>query len=131
MNKTAAALLVGVVSLGAACHDFLDVNTNPNTPQSVSANLYLAPMLYYMATSPQWDGRFVGHYTQEWISTSTLFDPAQSWGRMGYQPGNDNGATQWRDVYWSLGQNLIDMNAKATAEKRWDLLGVGLVAGRC
>ena len=81
MNKTAAALLVGIVSLGVACHDFLDVNTNPNTPQSVSANLYLAPMLYFMATSPQWDGRYVGHYTQEWISTSSTFDPAQSWGR--------------------------------------------------
>ncbi len=127
MNKTTAALLVGVVSLGTACRDFLAVNTNPNTPQSVSANLYLPPMLYFMATSPQWDGRFVGHYTQQWISTSSAFDPAQSWGRMGYQPGNDNGGTQWRDVYWSLGQNLIDMNAKATAEQRWDLLGVGLV----
>src|SRR5256886_9449378 len=80
-----------------------------------------------MSTSPQYDGRFVGHYAQEWISTSTLFDPAQSWGRMGYQPGSDNGAMQWRDVYWSLGQNLIDMNTKAEAEQRWDLLGVGQI----
>ena len=46
---------------------------------------------------------------------------------MGYDPGSDNGAEQWRDVYWSLGQNLIDMNTKAEAEQRWDLLGVGLI----
>src|SRR5574341_971463 len=124
MRKT-AAVLVGVVSLTAACTDFLDVNTNPNTPQSVSANLYLPPMLYYMATSPQWDGRFVGRYTQQWeLPLSTGFT---TWDRMGYDPGSDNGAMQWRDVYWSLGQNLIDMSAKATAEQRWDLLGVGLV----
>ena len=34
---------------------------------------------------------------------------------------------QWRDVYWSLGQNLVDMMTKAEAEQRWDLLGVGYV----
>ncbi|HEV8265559.1 MAG TPA: RagB/SusD family nutrient uptake outer membrane protein [Gemmatimonadales bacterium] len=127
MNKTRAGALLGLLVLSAGCRDFLDVNTNPNGPQSVSANLYLPPMLHWMVTSPQFDGRFVGHYTQQWISTSTNFSPMQSWGKMGYDPGSDNGAQQWRDVYWSLGQNLIDMNAKATAEQRWDLLGVGLI----
>jgi hypothetical protein len=127
MKKRHAALLIGVVALSGGCSDFLDVNTNPNGPQSVSANLYLPPMLHWMVTSPQFDGRFVGHYTQQWISTSTNFSPAQSWGRMGYDGGSDNGAQQWRDVYWSLGQNLIDMNAKAQAEQRWDLLGVGQI----
>ncbi|PYP09258.1 MAG: SusD/RagB family nutrient-binding outer membrane lipoprotein [Gemmatimonadetes bacterium] len=127
MKTLSAAVLVGVVSVSASCTDFLNVNTNPNGPQSVSANLYLPPMLHWMVTSPQFDGRFVGHYAQEWISTSTLFSPAQSWGRMGYDPASDNGGQQWRDVYWSLGQNLIAMNAKATAEQRWDLLGVGLI----
>ena len=46
---------------------------------------------------------------------------------MGYDPASDNGAEQWRDVYWSLGQNLVDMNTKAEAEQRWDSLGVGYV----
>ncbi len=127
MKTLFAAVLIGAVSVSASCKDFLDVNTNPNGPQSVSANLYLPPMLHWMVTSPQFDGRFVGHYAQEWVSTSTNFTPAQSWGRMGYDPASDNGAQQWRDVYWSLGQNLIDMNAKAEAEQRWDLLGVGLI----
>ncbi len=127
MNRRLRGLLAGVLILSGGCTDFLDVNTNPNGPQSVTANLYLPPMLHWLVTSPQFDGRFVGHYTQEWISTSTAFDPAQSWGRMGFQPGSDNGAQQWRDVYWSLGQNLIDMNTKAQAEQRWDLLGVGMI----
>ncbi len=127
MKHLSAVLFAGVLALTTACRDFLDVNTNPNAPQSVTANLYLPPMLHWMVTSPQFDGRFVGHYTQQWISTSTNFSPAQSWGRMGYDPGSDNGGQQWRDVYWSLGQNLIDMNAKAQAEQRWDLLGVGLI----
>ena len=50
--------------------DFLDVNTNPNAPQVVSANLYLPPMIHWMVTSPQFDGRFIGRYTQEWMLPS-------------------------------------------------------------
>jgi hypothetical protein len=128
MRKQLCALAIaGSVMLPTACSDYLDVNTNPNAPQSVSANLYLPPMIHWMVTAPQYDGRFVGLYTQEWVSTSTNFSPASTWGRMGYDPSSDNGAEQWRDVYWSLGQNLIDMNTKAEAEQRWDLLGVGMI----
>src|SRR5207237_4465134 len=122
--KLRTILLVGAVTMTSACSDYLDVNTNPNGPQTVTANLYLPPMLHWMVTAPQYDGRFVGRYTQEGtlpgISLST-------WDRMGYDAASDNGAEQWRDVYWSLGQNLIDMNAKAEAEQRWDLLGVGVI----
>jgi hypothetical protein len=127
MKKLRAIFLAAGFTLASGCSDYLDVNTNPNAPQDVSANLYLAPMLHWMVTAPQFDGRFVGAFTQEWVSTSANLSPASTWGRMGYDPGSDNGAEQWRDVYWSLGQNLIDMNNKATAEQRWDLLGVGLV----
>jgi SusD/RagB-like outer membrane lipoprotein len=124
MNKRHAALLVGTLSLASGCSSWLDVNTNPNGPQSVSANLYLSPMLHWFVTSQQFDGRFVGRYAQEWTLPGTSLS---TWDRMGYDLASDNGAQQWRDVYWSLGQNLIDMNAKAQAEQRWDLLGVGLV----
>jgi hypothetical protein len=124
MNRIHGVLLVGVLVLPIGCQNFLDVNTNPNAPQAVSANLYLPPMLHWMVTSPQFDGRFVGRYTQEWTLPGTALS---TWDRMGYDPSSDNGAQQWRDVYWSLGQNLVDMNTKAEAEQRWDLLGVGQI----
>jgi hypothetical protein len=129
MNMRHTALLVGGLSLVAGCSNFLDVNTNPNGPQTVTANLYLPPMLHWMVTSPQYDGRFVGRYTQEWTipSLTLATSTPTTWDRMGYDAGSDNGAMQWRDVYWSLGQNLIDMNTKAEAEQRWDLLGVGMI----
>jgi len=119
-------VLVGSLSLAPACSDYLDVNTNPNGPQTVTANLYLPPMLHWMVTAPQFDGRFVGRYSQEWMLANNQ-TALSTWDRMGYDPSSDNGGEQWRDVYWSLGQNLIDMNNKATAEQRWDLLGVGLI----
>jgi hypothetical protein len=126
-----ATILVALTCVAAGCSDYLDVNTNPNAPQTVTANLYLPPMEHWMVTAPQYDGRYVGGYTQEWISTSSTPNSLgltyqQAWGRMGYDPGSDNAAEQWRDVYWSLGQNLVDMINKAGAEQRWDLLGVGL-----
>lgn len=124
MSRSRDVLLVGLLTLSASCKDFLDVNTNPNAPQVVSANLYLAPMLHWMATSPQFDGRFVGRYTQQWTLPGTVLS---TWDRMGYDPSSDNGAQQWRDVYWTFGQNLVDMNTKAEAEQRWDLLGVGYI----
>jgi len=128
MKKRYAALALGALTLTVGCKDFLDVNTNPNGPQVVTANLYLSPMLHWMATSPQYDGRFVSRYVQELqLPTATGTVPS-TWDRMGFDPApSDNGGMQWRDVYWSLGQNLIDMNAKAEAEQRWDLLGVGQV----
>ena len=124
MKKRHAALLAGFLGLSNGCNNFLDVNTNPNAPQSVSANLYLPAMLHWMVTSPQFDGRFVGRYTQEWTLPGTSLS---TWDQMGYDPSSDNGGQQWRDVYWTLGQNLVDMNTKAEAEQRWDLLGVGQI----
>lgn len=127
MKSFRKILAIGAVALSTvSCNEFLDVNNNPNGPQKVSANLYLSPMIHWMVTSPQVDGRFIGRYTQEFVLTGTILS---TWDRMGYDmsPPSDNGAQQWRDVYWTLGQNLVDMTNLAEAEERWDLLGVAKV----
>ncbi len=127
MKRLYGVALAGLVALSAGgCKDFLDVNTNPNSPQTVTANLYLPPMLHWMVTAPMYDGRFVGRYTQMWMLPGSSSTPS-TWDRMGYDPSSDNGGEQWRDVYWSLGSNLVTMMQKAAAEQRWDLLGVGYV----
>jgi hypothetical protein len=124
MRRTSIALLVGTVGLLGACDNFLDVNTNPNAPQDVQSNLYLSPMQHWMVTGPQFDGRFVGRYNQEWILPTTSVG---TWERMGYDPASDNAGQAWRDFYWSFGQNLIDMTAKAEAEQRHDLTGIAYI----
>lgn len=125
MKITRTALLAGSLAITASCQDFLDVNKNPNGPDVVSANLYLPPMLHWMVADPQWDGRFIGDYVQNWYRPQS--GSFNVWDTMGLQPGTDNAAQTWRDVYWSFGQNLVDMNTKAEAEQRWDLLGVGVM----
>jgi len=112
-----------LVISSSGCKKYLDVNTNPNAPQTVTANLYLSPMLHWMATAPQYDARFINRYTQN----MTVLTANSTWDKHGYDPVSDNGAELWRDVYWSFGQNLIDMMTKAEAEQRWDLLGVGYI----
>ncbi|HXT17917.1 MAG TPA: RagB/SusD family nutrient uptake outer membrane protein [Gemmatimonadaceae bacterium] len=124
MKRLGIALALAAVAVTASCKDFLDVNTNPNAPQAVGANLYLSPMEHWMVTAPEFDGRFVGRYTQQWFLANGQ-TAISTWDRMGYDPSSDNGAEQWRDVYWSLGQNLVDMINKAEAEQRWDIAGAG------
>lgn len=122
MKLRNALLLAGLVGVLAGCEDFLDVNTNPNAPERVAANLYLPPMLHWMVTGQHWDGRYTAQYTQELLPRTR-----SSWGIMGYVPASDAGGQQWRDVYWSFGQNLIDMMEIAEREERWDILGVGYI----
>jgi hypothetical protein len=124
MKRARTALLAGVLVLASSCEDFLDVNQNPNGPEVVTANLYLPPMLHWMVTSQPFDGRFIGDYVQNWYRPGTAFN---TWDRMGYDRGSDNAGEAWRTVYWVFGQNLIDMNLRAEAEQRWDLLGVGIM----
>ena len=129
MKRLGMAVLVGVFALGStACDEFLDVNTNPNAPQEVSPHLYLAPMIHWMVTGPQFDNRFVNRYTQMWMLPSATAGALPStWDRHGYDPGSDNAAEIWRDTYWLLGQNLVDMINRAEREQRWDVLGAGYV----
>jgi hypothetical protein len=126
MKKLNVAVLIAVVMFCTACENFLDVNDNPNAPETVTANLYLPPMLHWVATAPQFDGRFVGRYTEQWVIPHTSGLP-NIWSRMGYDRGSDNAAQQWRDVYWTLGQNLVDLMNLSEAEQRWDVLGVGYI----
>jgi hypothetical protein len=122
MKLRYALVLAGSLTVAAGCSDYLDVNKNPNAPEIVEPNLYLAPMLHWMVTAPQFDGRFVARYTQQLTLPGTILS---TWDRMGYDRTSDNGGEQWRDYYWNFGQNLIDMMTKAEAEQRWDLLGIG------
>ncbi len=126
MTKRKLALLAGALLFVGGCNDFLDVNTNPNAPAAtdITPNLVLAPILHWMPTGQQFDGRFIGRYVQEW-EPSAGATSLSTWERMGYDAGSDNAAEQWRDAYWIHGLNLNDMMSKSEAEQRWDLLGIG------
>lgn len=120
--KRRLVVLAAAMGLTVGCQDFLDVNTNPNAPETVAANLYLSPMLHWMATAPQWDGRCTGQYTQVFTQSAL-----STYDAMGPNYNTDLCGQLWRDVYWTFGQNLIDMMRIAGEEERWDILGAGYV----
>lgn len=101
----------------------MDVNKNPNAPQEVTSNLYLGNIISQMSSSPQWDGRYLGKYTQMWASNSAN----DTYDKMGFVNASDANSEHWRTVYWLFGYNLINMMEQAEAEERWDILGVGYV----
>jgi hypothetical protein len=124
MKKILIICLITCLVSASGCKDYLDINKNPNAPENAAANLYLAPMLHWMVTSPQFDARFIGRYTQNWYLPTTAIT---TWDQQGYDPSSDNAGQLWRDVYWSLGHNLNRMIKQAEAEQRWDVLGVGYI----
>lgn len=115
-------MTAGALAVTASCQDYLDVNTNPNAPETVAANLYLSPMLHWMVTGQDWDGRCTGQFTQQFTQTSRSV-----YAMMGPNLNTDTCGQEWRDVYWSFGQNLIDMMDIAQSQQRWDILGAGYV----
>lgn len=115
-------MTAGALAVTASCQDYLDVNTNPNAPETVAANLYLSPILHYLVTGQHWDGRCTGQFTQQLTQTSR-----STYARMGPNFNTDTCGQEWRDVYWTFGQNLIDMMDIAQREERWDILGAGYV----
>jgi hypothetical protein len=127
-QKLGTAVLVSVFALGTAgCDEFLDVNTNPNAPEHVTPNLYLPPMMHWLATSEQFDGRYIGRYAQEWVLPQGSGTTPNVYERHGYEAGLDVPAQLYRDIYWNFGQNLGDMIALAEEQERWDVVGVGHV----
>lgn len=125
MKKIIFGFFTGLALLSASgCKEYLDVNKNPNGPDQVAANLYLAPMLQFTAISEQWDGRYISKYTQNFSHITDQF----AWDRMGYDLApSDNGGEIFKLTYNYLGQNLINMMKQAEAEERWDVLGVGYI----
>ena len=117
-----ASLITASLFAATGCENYLDVNVNPNGPdQKVAPYLYLPPIQSSMALAVQFDARYVGKYTQNWVSTAA----GDTWDRHGYIPASDASGELWRNVYWKLGYNLSDMISKAEEEQKWDFVGVG------
>ena len=125
MKKLIYTAVAVIVLLGASgCKKWLDVNNNPNNPETVAPNNYLAPMQTSFVFSQQLDGRFVAKYIQNWAEIASQ----DTWDRHGYLfTASDPASEQWRTVYFLMGHNLVDMIRLSEEQQRWDLLGIGYV----
>ena len=109
-------LLLGLSS----CNEYLDVNTNPSTPQTASGQVVLPSMFAQMARGELFDSRYAGQYVQNWASTGAN----NVWDRQGYAANSDAGAEKWRSHYFGNGKNLFLIIDDANATGRPTYAGI-------
>ncbi|WP_443937355.1 SusD/RagB family nutrient-binding outer membrane lipoprotein [Pedobacter sp. MW01-1-1] len=124
MKSIKIASLIAVLFLLGGCKKWLDVNTDPATPQTAKAELYLPPIMSQMAISSAQDYYVISKYTQNMLSQDVT-EAALSWEKHGYQPANDNGGNIWRMVYVSSGLNLEELIKDSEKNNKWTYAGIG------
>ena len=112
-------LAASLLLLNTSCEDWLDVNQNVDAPAYVEGYLYLAG-IEQQYQGLYWDIRAAGPLTQM-MGTTTYTYYAEHYTTV----GNDNGAEQWRMVYWNQGMNLENMINQSVANEEWTLAGIG------
>jgi hypothetical protein len=114
-------ITAGLILFTTGCEDYLDINTNPNGPTSVSPFLYLSPMEAQNAEAIGYDSRMFAYYTQN----IAYYTADYRYDQQGDPAWTSDMAQYWRCYYWRMGQNLIDMINLSKAQERWDLVGIG------
>lgn len=85
-----------------SCSKYLDINTDPATPQVADPKSLTIPIFSAMARGSQYDARFLGLLIQNWGYYSSGY-----WAEgHGWTAGSDNAGEIWRQHYYGLGNNL-------------------------
>ncbi|MES2776745.1 MAG: SusD/RagB family nutrient-binding outer membrane lipoprotein [Bacteroidota bacterium] len=117
-------LLAVMVILLVGCKKFLNINSDPDTPQAPSNSSVLPAMISGIPRGVQYDARYMGKYTQNWL-TSTV-NNADTWDRMGYVGNSDNSGDIWRQTYFGLGGNLEYIIKNGIDKKEFDYTAAAL-----
>lgn len=113
--------LIALLFTGSGCKKWLDVNSDPATPQTTQPEFLLAPIIARMAIDYATDYRdATSKLTQQLGSQAarSLFETH------GFSSG-DAGGMMWRFVYVDAGLNLEEMITKSEARGANGLAGIG------
>jgi hypothetical protein len=120
------ATLLLVLTTFSGCKKYLDINQDPDTPQTPDPSSVFPTQLAAIPRGTQYDARYVGRYIQNWLSVSTGSAANVNWDRMGYASGSDAGGDIWRQTYYGLGRNLEYIITQGTTNQQWDYVGAAL-----
>ncbi|RAJ10942.1 SusD-like starch-binding protein associating with outer membrane [Chitinophaga skermanii] len=123
MKKLLFILLAGALVGATACRKKIDINTDPNAPQLLGGESLLPSILTQMARGMQYDGAYLGRYTQNWqnINANETYDMHGWTVPAAYE---DPSGEIWRMTYYAIGRTIEDIIADAEAKKKWDYLGI-------
>jgi hypothetical protein len=108
----------------SSCKKFLDINSDPDTPQQPDVSSVFPTQLANIPRGLQYDGRYVGRYIQNWLSFSSTASTANvNFDRMGFTANNDANGDIWRQAYFGLGKNLDYIIETGKKKRQWDYVG--------
>jgi hypothetical protein len=102
MKKIIFGLFAVTLLVLSSCSSYLDVNTTPNVPVKVEAYALLPSCIQRMGEGIQFDARYVGKYTQNFVA----YSGGDLWDGHGYLSGSDAGGQIFRNHYFGIGKNI-------------------------
>jgi hypothetical protein len=127
-NKVIKILFpVLLIASMTGCKKYLDINSDPDTPQFPDASSVFPAMLSGIPRGTQFDARYVSKYIQN-FAQSTSGAATVIWDKHGHQnyPNiSDVGGDIWRQAYFGLGANLNYIIDQGKVKGQWDYVGAG------
>ncbi|MBP9739375.1 MAG: SusD/RagB family nutrient-binding outer membrane lipoprotein [Chitinophagaceae bacterium] len=120
--KIALPLLLLITGVG--CKKYLNINSDPDTTQNPSNSSVFPAMLSGIPRGVQYDARYLGKYTQNWLSSANGNN--DTWDRHGYIANSDASGDIWRQTYFGLGGNLEYIIKNGQNKKQYDYVGAAL-----
>jgi hypothetical protein len=114
-----------VLSGSVGCKKYLDINSDPDTPQTPDASSVFPAMLANIPRGTQFDARYISKYIQSFgASASTRAEAVwDNHGFQGYPTATDVGGDIWRQCYYGLGANLDYIINNGVRKGQWDYVG--------
>ena len=126
MKKILLILITGSLLI-SSCKKYLDINSDPDTPQNPDPTSVMLAMYPAAADAVQFDGMWLGAYSQMFharSSTTALTDALTDFDRHGYNSFTaDRAARYWRQAYYGLGKNLEYCISEGTRKTQWTVVG--------
>jgi len=101
------------------CKKYLDINSDPDSPQAPSISSVFPAMLAGIPRGYQYDARYVGKYDQIWLASTA----GDTWDRHGYLSGSDAAGDIWRQTYYGMGKNLDYIIEGGKQQSKFDYVG--------
>ena len=120
MKKIHLLVIAFAVIISTGCKKYLDINTDPATPQDVESKNLTPPLFAQMERGIQYDARWLGCVIQNWgYRTSNFVGDIHGW-----STASDNMGEIWRTNYYGLGSNLSLIMDDATKTEQYNYLGM-------
>ena len=118
----AASLIMITIS---GCKKYLDINSDPDTPQNPDASSVFPAMLSAIPRGLQFDARYCSKYVQNFGANTS--GNVNNMDRQGYNSGSDVNGDIWRQCYFGLGANLDYIIKSGTLKGQWDYVGAAQI----